>query len=363
MMTLSKGLRAGLLVVAALFLYGCGGGSGSSTGAVAAVSSTGGVAAVSSTTTGRATMSPITNGIVFADRIVAGGSNFIHDGSEVVTTTNASGNYTLAAISYDYLLVSRDGKDSSGADQILMLAPNGSKNITPLTTLVSLDTTGKLAAKLQLLQGGQSFDTDIYINSSQAILVLVKSVEITVQSLTDTFQQASGNTLTRNQVYAIQARIMQKIAAQLVASTRDISVPNNLYLDLKEALNVAIPEVLKENTNISIPAGDVARMIEKVAAGAVDAAANPYTGSATGHLDTATRLGKVCSAATAESTLNSFAAYFKNAQSRIVTDLNDKAVFSIAATATPTGYSVPTFPVVTIPAAVLTGSGGTSGSF
>jgi hypothetical protein len=325
-------------------LTGCGGGSSASTTA--------------GDLSGRASQAPIINGTVFADRVVGGVSNFLQDADEVAASTDANGNYRLPTPAYDYILVSKGGTDKvSGLKQILLLAPKGSANITPLTTLVTLDTSGRLAQKLQALQGGARFDSDVYTNSSPAVLMLIKSVEISVQSLTDTFLQKSGGTITTTQICSIQARTMQKIAETLVNSTLDLAVPANLNSLLITAIKSAIPAITAENGNIVIPPADVAGIAASVANIAVDVAAQALNRS--GHADPSP-LGTVAGAVTAESSLLSFAASFTAAQGLVVSTLSAPA-FTITASATPLVYNAPTIPVQTGSAAVITGSGGSSG--
>jgi len=363
MSTFSRRICFLLLTLSALAINGCGGGGSTSTGSSAGggTLTTGGGTTTppASAVMSRVSQSPIINGTVFADRIVGGASNFLWDTDEVTTSTDANGYYTLPTPSYDYILVSKSGQDKvTGLDQILLLAPKGSANITPLTTLVTLDTTGKLAQILQDLQGGIPFDGDVYTKSSPAALMLIKSIEISVQSLTETFLQKSGGTLSKNQIYSIQARSMQKIAEALTNSQLNPAVPANLYSILITAFKIAIPAVTAENKNIVISTAEVAGIAIEIANNAVDAAAKAC--NRTGATDTNPLS---TTATTAESSLEPYAASFKTALSKTVGALI-APTFTIAASSTPSVYQSPTFSFTTTPAdpIVPTGSaGGTSG--
>lgn len=343
-----------LMLIGSLgLLNGCGGASSTASGDVS----------------GRASQSPIINGTIFADRVVGGASNFAWDAGELITNTDTNGLYHLGTPSYDYILVSKGGADKvTGLKQILMLAPKGSANITPLTTLVTFDKTGVVAQKVQALQGGLPFDTDVYTNSSPAVLMLVKSVELSVQALTDSLLQKSGSTLSDSQIYSIQARILQNIAATiaspstpaLVAAANNLAMPANLNTILIAAFEAAIPVVTGENGNITINASEITAIATVAANGAVDSAAQALN-RPNGHTENVNALSTA--AGTAESTLVSYATAFKTAQSSATAALVAPA-FSIVATATPLNFSPATIVVVSSAAsAIITGTVGTSGSF
>lgn len=353
MANMKKVCKFVLLVVSVAMFAGCG--SGSSGSAV-------------EQSTGRATQSPIIGGIVFADKVVGGVSNFLQDPDEPGVSTDGNGLYkNLPIPAGDYILVSKGGKDSTGLDQMLMLAPKGSANITPLTTLVTLsgDTLNdpnNLSSKLKALQGGANFDSDIYASASPAVLMLVKSVEISVQSLTGTLQQRAGGTLSQNQIYAIQARILQRIAATLRTSLSPTNFSaSSLNSMLVTALSSAVSAVATENSsNLTIDPADVASIAIKVANLAVNTSAVSVGKSG---ISDASTLSTVAASSTAESTIASFAASFASAVLSAPTTTLPVASFSILAQSTPALFTAPTFPVVTLTAAILTGSGGISGSF
>lgn len=128
--------------------------------------------------------------LVIADKIIAGDHNYVLDDGEVSTYTDADGDFDLTVPrGYgNYVLVSLGGtiKDSAGNDVPAppLLAPAGSKNITPLTTLVSLNP----ALKNQIEnQTGENFDVDLAdpagINSDA--MELAQAVRTVLDILTD----------------------------------------------------------------------------------------------------------------------------------------------------------------------------------
>lgn len=128
--------------------------------------------------------------LVIADKIVAGDHNYVLDDGEVSTYTDANGDFDLTVPGGygNYVLVSLGGtiKDSNGNDVPAppLLAPAGSKNITPLTTLVSLNP----ALRNQIEnQTGEDFDVDLAdpagINSDA--MELAQAVRTVLDILTD----------------------------------------------------------------------------------------------------------------------------------------------------------------------------------
>ena len=255
-----------LLSVPAFLVSGCGGGSGSSSTVVD----------TTSVRQGAVVQGPVTGATVFADN-VSGGIRFLRDVGEITVQTNSKGEYFLPSFpSYNFILVSTGGTDTvSGQKALLLLAPAGSKNITPLTTLVTLDTTNALKAKLQSLMGGASFDSNVATSSTQAALMLVKSVENAVQRMRDVvlLSVPAGVTLDEVQVNYIQAQIWQQIAAGLADPTvtvQDMATPSRVTAILKAALATAAANIKTQNANI--PGTFNATSVDSIAAGAVDLA-------------------------------------------------------------------------------------------
>jgi len=304
---------------------------------------------------------PVSGARIFADRVEAG-VRFVEDGGEIATTTLADGSYTLPTLpSYNYIIVSKGGIDTlTGMEAIQMLAPAGSKNITPLTTLVALDasnpkldaTKGVIAKLNALLPAGVGYDTNISENSSQAALLLVKSIETATKSLTD----ALVNVSPQRKAY-IQARIMQAIAqtvADPLTTVADLSTPAQLTTKLNTALGVALNNILSDNTNITFTTpGDAAIVAANVATNSVLAARTALgVINPTAALPTAT--------VQKESTLLNAATTFLNA---VLGTVQVIITSSITVVVTPDPTSPPTITVVTVPIAVIvTGATGSTGS-
>ena len=213
---------------------------------------------------GRLVEGPVTGATVFADR-VSGGVRFVQDSDEVATKTDSvTGNFTLPSVpGYNYILVSKGGTDKiTGQPAIQLLAPAGAANITALTTLVTLDTTGGVKAKLQaLMPSGFSYDSDISTTASPAVLLVTKSVETIVQSLTNSVTSAAvtgGKTLTQAQVSYIQSQTMQAIAQEFAKPAVDVttlSTTASLVTTLGSAVSTATTNIQANNANVVFQAG------------------------------------------------------------------------------------------------------------
>ncbi|MFZ2950576.1 MAG: hypothetical protein WA003_13965 [Desulfuromonadaceae bacterium] len=332
------------ILSASTLMYGCG--SGSST---------------SSTTTpagpsGKLTQGPVLGASVFADN-VSGGSRFNLDSGEISATTSmTTGDFVLpSAPTYDYILVSKGGTDKlTGQAAIQMIAPAGSANITPITTLVALDTTGSVKAKLEaLMPAGAKFDTDISTTASPAILLLAKSMESTVYAMTQSVTTSAGSaTISSAQIASIQAQTMQAIAVELAkpaVMSATLQTPAGLTTSLQAAVTSAVATINNtSNTNINIPAATAST----IAATVVDASATMLNIGATAALTTITGgEGAVVTSA--------IAATFTTAVTAAVTIASS----TVTATATPTDYVAPVTLVVTpqITPGVTGSTGGTSG--
>lgn len=162
---------------------------------------------------------------VFADHASGTEANLKLDGDEVSAVTGTNGKFSLAAPSYSYVLVTRGGIDTgSNQPAIQMVAPAGARNISPLTTLVALDTTGK--AKALIEQMGVKYDDNISAGASTAALALSQAAIATVNAVT-TALNTNGSTLTNTQIAFIQQTVMSQVAAQLAAAPSVSSVVNN----------------------------------------------------------------------------------------------------------------------------------------
>jgi hypothetical protein len=271
--TMSKrsNLLSFLLIMACTALMsGCGGGS-----------STAGTAAPPS---GKLTQGPVKGATVFADRADSG-TRFVQDADEISTTTDTNGNYALPSVpSYKYVLVSKGGTDTlTDQPAIQLLAQPGSANMTILTTLMTLagdtPTATTLAEKLQALQPVKApLDFDVSATATPAMLLLVKSVETAVQSLT---AAVNANAVLSNfdikppQLAVIQFQALQQIAVGFATST-GLGTPAGLKNALTTALASSITEINKA-PNIAIAPAAAATIADN----AVTAAATVLGTSAT----------------------------------------------------------------------------------
>jgi hypothetical protein len=263
MNTLSRRVLFLSLALLTLVMYGCGGSSSSTS-----VNTT-------SVQQGSVQQGPVTGATVFADNVSAG-NRFVQDPGEISAATTSTGSFFLPTFpSYNFILVSTGGTDTiTNQPALLLLAPAGSPNITPLTTLVTLDTTNGtmdptkgVRKKLEALNGGRNFDTNVSSNSSQATLLLIKSAETAVQSVTDAVKQAAADastTVDQAQINYIQAQTWQQIALEFAGTSQNLATPAGLYAALNSAITNAIAAIKAEpkNSNItnyaSMSAGTIA---------------------------------------------------------------------------------------------------------
>jgi len=351
MITRTRLIGAVATIALAGMMFGCGGGSSSSS--------------ASYVQTGKLVGGPVTGAAVFADS-VSGGTRFVQDSNEIAAATVSDGSasdglYTLPQLpSYSYILVSRGGTDKiTGVPAIQMLAPAGASNITPLTTLVTLDQSGLLRAKLEsMLPNGAKYDADVSLSSSPAVLLLVKSIETATRSLTDAIVAQSGYTLAQMQTQNayIQTRIMQSIAAKLAESgstVAAISTPTTLTTLLASALDNAIVQIRVDNQNTAI-VGSSASIASTVATGAVTAAVNSL-----GNPTASSPL--VTSVVFSESSLANAGSTFLNAVVVTVSQIIGTTITSVLTPATFVPPQVPVF-TYTITQIITGATGGTGGS-
>lgn len=339
----AKVILAGVYFVALTgLLHGCGsGGSGSSPSAPS----------------GRLVQGPVVNATVFADN-VGGGARFVLDAGEVNTATDSvTGDFVLPATpGYNYILVSKGGTDRlTGQAAMQMIAPAGASNITPLTTLVALDTSGTVKAKLQaLMPTGASYDADISTTASQAVLLVAKSVETMVQTMTQAMvTKAGAGAITDRQMAVLQAQTMQAIAVQFANPAVDqatLTTPATLSTALQSAATAAATSIGSSNANIVMPGATAAT----IASSSVTATAGALGIGATA--STSTIVGGE------SAVINQQAA---QAFGTAVQSQAAAAATTITAAATPTNYTAPTIQVVTqvtVPGTTGTTGGNTGGT-
>jgi len=350
MITLQRRICFLLLSLLTVVVYGCGGGGSASTPNTTSVQ------------TGSVVQGPVRGATVFADNVAAG-TRFVQDTGEISAQTDSAGGFFLPSFpSYDFVLVSTGGTDSiTGQPALLLLAPAGSANISPLTTLVALDTTKAIQAKLEALMGGTKFDTNVSTSSSPAVLMLIKSAETAVQSVNDAVKQAAtdaGKTITQTQLNYIQAQIWQQIALTFAGTSQNLATPAGLDAALTVAVASAITEIKAKNTNISIAPASAATIADNAVDAALLALGTGVTHTSPSALSTTT--------VRAESSLSNPATVFSAAVTSTVAAL--KTLNSVIISAgTPSTYSPPPIAVVTTTSATIIGiitgaTGGTGGT-
>ncbi len=201
--------RTGLLILAALVpVLGCGfGGPGND----------------APPPSGVVTQGPVIEALVYADH--SSGTEADDSMDEVESETSAmsddNGNFALTVSpTYQYKLVSEGGTDSlTNLPAMVMMAPQGARNITPLTTLVALNPDSRAAIESL----GIAYDADLSKTITPAAALLVKSVESIVASTSDALNPG-GNTLPTQDVLDIQRTVLAEIANE-VATTTSTAAP------------------------------------------------------------------------------------------------------------------------------------------
>jgi len=197
----SAGLLVIMTVTAALGCRNGGGGGG------------GGAAAPS----GVVTQGLVKDALVFADHASGTEADDSMDAAESETSamSDDNGNFAFAAIpAYDYKLISEGGTDSlTGMTAMFMMAPQGARNITPLTTLVALNPDSK--AVIEAL--GVAYDDNLSAGITPAAALLVKSTESIVAATSEALNPG-GNSLPIQDVIDIQRTVLAEIANEVAAT-------------------------------------------------------------------------------------------------------------------------------------------------
>lgn len=262
--------------VAILLTCGCMGGG--------EVAPPGNSAGTGTGASGKVVQGAVSGATVFADKIVANGlGDMSMDSSEssYTTVTDSTGHFTLPAVPpYSYVIVSRGGTDTlSGKPAVMMMAPAGAQNVSALTTMVAINPT--LKTKLESLMGGASYDTDISQSVSPAALMLTKTIETSVQALTESLNPG-GTTLSGSQVNDIQLTTLTNLATQVSSlSTTALSSPAALESMVTTAVTAAATAIDGRYTNINV--GSAATLGSNIAA-TVPTIATAISGSATAAL-------------------------------------------------------------------------------
>lgn len=241
-----------------------------------------------STISGKVIQGPVAGATVFADRIVANGlGDMTMDSTEAATqtTTDANGNYTLPVTpSYSYVVVSKGGVDSLSKEPAgMMLAPAGAQNVSSLTTMVALDTTGTVKAKIESLGG--TYDSNYAASATPALIFFAKSIETAVKAL-ETVLNPDGATLSAAQVQDVQLKTMTAMVVELAkpaTTTATLDTPAALQTLVTTAVTSSATTLDATYTNIAI--SNPATVATNVA-NTVTAVAVAVSGSATASLST-----------------------------------------------------------------------------
>ena len=233
--TIGNTVILGVLALCFFTLAGCGGGGGGGSSS----SSSGSTATAVS---GKAVQGIVKGALVFADR----NGNRIHDAGEEYTYTDNAGNFTLLASANGITLVSLGGTDMlTGQPALPMVAPAGSANITPLTTLVAnAANPALLIAKLNALAPGSRFDIDLSGAVPADLLKIAKSAEATLRML----ENNGVNDTAR------QMAVMAALGSQLQTTSNDISTPAGLAATFNTAVSTVAPSLVSGQFNVPIPA-------------------------------------------------------------------------------------------------------------
>lgn len=191
---------------------------------------------------------------VFADHLTGSEADrkLNQDESPTATTTDADGNYTLpVSPGYDYIIVSIGGTDSiTGQPAMQMLAPAGARNVSPLTTMVTLNP----SVQTVIESLGIAYDANLAEGVTPAALLLVQSIQATVVALTSALDP-DDDKLTNDQCNAIQQTVIAAIADQIQnQDTAKLTTPVTLTTILQSAVKNALDDIVADpdNSNVTI---------------------------------------------------------------------------------------------------------------
>lgn len=330
-------------------LVGCG-----SSGSTIASNSTAGPS-------GRSIQGAIGGATVWGDDL-SSGTKFAVDPAEqsAQTTTSGTGTYTLKNTpSFKYMIVSQGGTDTlTGKVATTMIAPGGAKAVSPLTSMVMLDTTGKLATTLNaMLPNGASFDTDFTANAglNASSLMLITSVAAAVTTLNETVRDAatrSGATISPLQLNAVGITVYSQLAAQFsTLSASQLSNTATLATTMQAALGNAISTIVSTNPNLTIPNSVAASIANNSVAVAAKVVGNA-TGNAQLQAVTAANV-QTAPGVTAPTTIVTESQVITGANAQLVissiTNTASSASAGVVVTSTPANYTPPPITVANNP--------------
>jgi hypothetical protein len=224
---------------------------------------------------------------VFADHLTGAEANRRLDADEAATaaSTDDNGRFTLTLPGYDHNLVSIGGTDTLTAlPAMLMCAPAGSRNVTPLTTMVCADPASRAAIESL----GISYDADLSTAITPAAALVVLGIQMSAEAMCDVLNP-NGTTLPTTQVNAIQRELLAQIAAQLQGqSVSSLTTPATLAAMLQTAINNTLTTIDASMTNIAIGdptavASAISQAISTVAASAANATGADTTSAGPEH--------------------------------------------------------------------------------
>jgi hypothetical protein len=224
-------LHGCLLLFLLLGLTACGGSGGS------------GGSSESAGIQGKLAQVYVKGALVWADKVEANGlGNFARDAGETDSNSDNSGGYSLDVTYTDYVLVTTGGTvtNSSGEEvpAAPMLAPavssgQGTTNITPLTTLVTMDPT--LKAKLSNLG-----DWNADIASSSGVNAGLLRIAKTTESL---WQVLGSGTTPLASTIEKQLKSLGKFANSLSTQSGSLATETALQAASSGALDIILSDV------------------------------------------------------------------------------------------------------------------------
>ncbi|QMV19487.1 hypothetical protein GOB94_12915 [Granulicella sp. 5B5] len=316
---------------------------------------------------GKVVQGAVSGSTVWADSL-ASGTRFVIDSAELSTqtTTDSTGAFTIKATpTYKYVIVSQGGTDTiTGKTADTLLSPGGAQTVSPLTTLVALDTSGNLASTINaLLPAGTTFDSDLTATGglTPAAMVLLTSITTAVTSFDATIQStasSSSATLTAQQINNINLALYSQMAIQFATlPSTSLSNTATLATNMQTSLSTAIATIATNNTNITLQ--NPSTLAATIANNSVATAAN-VVGNATGDTNlqgvTASNVQTTGVPASTSSAVTELTVMSSGSNTQIVnstiTSVVSSTAGSVTVTSTPSSYSPPPIPIVNNPTVI-----------
>jgi hypothetical protein len=314
---------------------------------------------------GRSIQGPMSGSTIWGDSLAAGLQFAIDPTENNQTTTNGGGTFTLPKTpNYKYVLLSQGGTDTlTGRPGTTMIGPGGGKSISPLTTLVMVDSSGKLATTLgALLPNGATFDADFtgagaLTPGGTLFLTSIVSVATSIAAGIQEAALKSGATITDQQWNDIYISLYASLANQFAPlSAAQLANTQTLSTTIDAGLTNALTSIAANNPNIK--GLNPTTLAKTVADQSVATAAN-IVGNATGNAAL-----KAVTPSNVQSTSIPVSTTTTITESGVITGTNLLLLLSsidstassvstgITVTSTPGNYAPPTIPVVKNPSVV-----------